>query len=203
MALDLTLFSIPNKAKFVLEKAKLNENYANDFDKIQEINNLKLQLRMIQLMPDGTPENILQELINDSKIVLNYYPEDKIEKYRFQSRTRGYETLKYLLSEYLKYNKIYNTKNKVFFEGTDIINNSQHLLFQYLDNEETKEIYILLKKIDFSDIMKFYDFDKMKNIVYKVIRPENLNHLEVEFEELKDFFYEATKLDALTVIKIC
>lgn len=203
MALDLTLFSISNKVKFVLEKAKLNENYANDFDKIQNINNLKLQLRMIQLMPDGTPENILQELINDSKIVLDYYPEDKIEKYRFQSRTRGYETLNYLLSEYLKYNKIYNVKNKVFFEGTDIINNSQYLRFQYLDNVETKEIYILLKQIDFSDIMKFYDFEKMKNIVYKVTRPENLNHLEVEFKELKYFFYEATKLDAFTIIKIC
>lgn len=203
MALDLTLFSISNKVKFVLEKAKLNENYANDFDKIQNINNLKLQLRMIQLMPDGTPENILQELINDSKIVLDYYPEDKIEKYRFQSRTRGYETLNYLLSEYLKYNKIYNVKNKVFFEGTDIISNSQHLRFQYLDNVETKEIYILLKQIDFSDIMKFYDFEKMKNIVYKVTRPENLNHLEVEFKELKYFFYEATKLDAFTIIKIC
>jgi hypothetical protein len=202
VGLDLTLFSISNKAKFVLEKAKLNSDYANDFDKIQDTDNLKLQLKMVQANPDGTPEHILQELIEDSKIVLSHYPDNKIDKYEFHSLTRGYETLNYLLTEYLTENNIYINNDKVFFGGTDIVSNSQTLRFQYFDNLKTLEISNLLQPIDFSNILKFYDYQKMENVIYKLTRPENLDYLKTEFEDLKTFFNEATKLDAFIVIKI-
>lgn len=202
MGLDLTLFSISNKAKFVLEKAKLNENYANDFDKIQDTNNLELQLKMVQENPDGTPEHILQELIEDSKIVLSLYPNNKPDKYQFHSRTRGYETLNYLLTEYLKENHTNIENEKVFFGGTDILNNSPFPRFQYLDHLQALKNSNLLQPIDFSTIAKFYDYQKMENVVYKLIEPENLGHLKAEFEELKTFFNEAIKLDAFIVIKV-
>lgn len=202
MGLDLTLFSISNKAKFVLEKVKLDENYANDFDQIQNTNNLRLQLSMVQSSPDGTPENILQELINDSKIVLSYYPDHKIDKYQCKSRTRGYETLNYLLTEYLKHNKMYIDNKKIFFGGIDFVSNSKYIRFQYFSNVKIKEISNLLKLIDFSNIVKFYDYQKMES-VYKLTSPENLDYLKVEFNELKKKINEATKLDAFIVIKIC
>jgi len=200
MGLDLTLFSISNKANFVLEKAKSDEKYANDFEKIQDINSLRLCLRMVQSNPDGTPKNILEELIEDSKVVLSYYTDSNINKYQFHSRTRGYETLNYLLIAYLKSRKINVDNNKVFFSGTNI-SNSQHQL-QYLDNLKTLEISNLLQTINFSDIVEFYDYEKIKNLVYKLTRPENLAYLEVEFEELKTFFNEAKLLNSFVVIKI-
>jgi len=202
MGFDLTLFSISEKANFVLEKSKLDKNYANDFDKIKDIDDLRLHLRMIQSNPDGTPENILKELIEDSKVVLSHYPDSNIKKYQFYSQTRGYETLNYLLIAYLKSKKININDNKVFFGGKDIINNTQYQRFQYLDNFKTMEICNLLQMIDFSDIVKFYDYKKLENSVYKLTRPENLVYLKVEFEDLKTFFHEAKKLNAFVVIKI-
>lgn len=202
MGFDLTLFSISEKANFVLEKAKLDKNYANDFDKIQDTDDLRLHLRMIQSNPDETPENILKELIEDSKAVLLHYPDSNIKKYQFYSQTRGYETLNYLLIAYLKSKKINIDDNKVFFGGKDIINNTQYQSFQYLDNFKTMEISNLLQMIDFSDIVKFYDYKKLENSVYKLTRPENLVYLKVEFEDLKTFFHEAKKLNAFVIIKI-
>lgn len=202
MGLDLTLFAISNKAKFILEKAKVNEDYANDFDKIQDTHKLKLHLRMIQSNPDETPENVLKELIEDSKVVISHYPDNKIDKFRFYSQTRGYETLNYLLIKFLKSKNINFGNTKVFFGGTDIIKNSQYLRFQYFDNLKTLEISDLLQPIDFSDIVEFYNYDKMENLVYKLIKPENLIDLKDEFEELKAFFNEAKLLNAFVVIQI-
>ncbi|MCX8534058.1 DUF1877 family protein [Chryseobacterium luquanense] len=202
MGLDLALFSISNKAKFVLEKAKVNEDYANDFDKIQDTNKLRLHLRMIQSNPDGTPEKVLKELIEDSKVVLSHYPDNKIDKFQFFSQTRGYETLNYLLIKFFVSKNIDFDNTKLFFGGIDIINNSQYLRFQYFDNLKTLEISNLLQAIDFSDIVKFYDYDEMENTVYKLLKPENLTDLKGEFEELKAFFNEAKLLNAFVVIKI-
>lgn len=201
MGLDLELFSISNKAKFVLDKAKLKVDYANDFDKIQDTDNLKLHLKMVQANPYGTPEYILQELIEDSKIVLSHYPDNKTNNYQFHSATRGYETLNYLLSEYLKDIEIRTENEKIFYEGTDILQ-TQFPRLQYFDNMKTVEISNLLQPIDFSDIVKFYDYQKMETAVYKCTRPENLEYLKTEFEDLKIFFREATKLDAFVIIKV-
>jgi Domain of unknown function (DUF1877) len=201
VGLDLTLFSISNKAKFVLEKAKSNVDYANDFDKIQDTDSLKLHLKMVQAHPDGTT-HIIQDLIEDSKIVLSHYPDHKTDKYQFYSRTRGYETLNYLLTEYLKDNHICIENEKVFFGGADIFDSTQFVRFQYLDNLKTLEISNLLQPIDFSNIVKFYDYQKMESVVYKLTRPENLDYLNAEFKELKTFFNEATKLDAFIVVKV-
>ncbi len=200
MGLDLTLFSISNKAKFVLEKAKLNQNYANDFDKIQDMDSLKLNLRMVQSI-DKAQENILKELIEDSKIVLSDYSDNKIEKYRFYSKTRGYETLSYLLREFLKDKHCNIINEKIFYGGTDI-NNTESICLKYFDSHEVIQIHDLLKSIDFSDIVKFYDYPKMESTVYKPTRPENLHYLESEFEELKTFFDEATRLNSFIITKI-
>lgn len=106
MGLDLTLFSISTKTNFVIDKAKLNVDYANDFDKIQDTELLRLHLKMVQTNSDENLEHVLLELIEDSKIVLSHYPNNKIQSYQFYSKTRGYETLNYLLAEYYKENGV-------------------------------------------------------------------------------------------------
>lgn len=201
MGLDLTLFSISSQAKFVLEKAKTNSDYANDFDKIQDTENLKLHLKMVQANPDGTPEYVLQELIRDSKIVLSHYPDTKIDKYRFHFGGYGYETLNYLLVEFLKEKHLNIGKGKIFYDGIDICN-TQLIRLQYIDHFKTAEISNLLKSIDFSSIVRYYDYEKMLNLVYKLAKPEKLSHLEAEFNNLKIFFNEAVKLDAFVVVKV-
>ena len=184
-----------------MDKAKLNVDYANDLDKIQDTDSLVLCLKMVQANPDGTPADILKELIEDSKIVLSQYPDSKTDKYQFHSGTRGYETLNYLLTEYLKANQIHIENEEIFYGGTDIYQ-TQYPRLQIFDNFKTAEISNLLQPIDFSNIAKFYDYQKMESVVYKLTRPENLNHLKAEFEALKTFFKEATKLEAFVVIKI-
>lgn len=201
MGLDLTLFSISTKAKFLLEKARINIDYANDFDKIQDTKLLKRHLEMVKANPDGTPEHILEELIEDSKTVLSHYPDFKTDKYQFNFRTSGYETLNYLLKEFLKDQKKHVEREKIFYGGTDIYQ-TQYTSLQFINNLITIEISNLLQSIDFSNLIKFYDYQKMDGVIYKLTKPENLNFLKADFEELKAFFFEATKLNAFVVIKI-
>jgi hypothetical protein len=204
MGLDLTLISISNNAKFVLDKAKQNIKYAIDLDKIQDTELLKLHLKMVQANPDGTPEGLLQELIEDSEKVLSYYPNKKIENYIFCSRTRGYDTLNYLLTHHLKdkQSNITPGDTKIFYGGTDIECSSQLPRFQYLDNVRTAEICDLLEPIDFSSLLEYYDYKVMETLVYKLTKPENIIHLEEEFEQLKTFYKEAKTLGAFVLIRV-
>ncbi|MEN2398162.1 DUF1877 family protein [Flavobacterium sp. MC2016-06] len=201
MGIDLRLFSISNQAKFVLEKAQSNIYYAIDFDKIQNIESLKLHLKMIQTSPDGTPEKVIKELIEDSIQVLNFYPDKRNKNYVFDSYNRCYATMDYLLEEYLKdKNKI--KTNQIFYKGIDIECQSEWIRFQYLDYKETAVISDLLEPISFSELIKYYDFEKMTGHVYKLANRENSIYLEEEFNKLKSFYRHAKELDAFVIIKM-
>jgi hypothetical protein len=201
MGIDLRLFSISNQAKFVLEKAQSNVYYAIDFDKIQNTESLKLHLKMIQTSPEGTPEKVIKELIEDSIQVLNFYPDKRNKNYVFDSYNRGYATIDYLLEEYLKdKNKI--KTNQIFYKGIDIECQSEWIRFQYLDCKETAVISDLLEAISFSELIKYYDFEKMTQHVYKLINRENSIYLEEEFNKLKSFYRHAKELDAFVIIKM-
>ena len=45
--------------------------------KIQDTKELKWHLKLVQANPDGTPEHILEELIEDSKTVLSHTLKEK------------------------------------------------------------------------------------------------------------------------------
>lgn len=201
MGLDLKLFSISSKVDFVLDKAKSNLLYAIDFDKILETETLKLHLKMIQENPDGTPESILKELIQDSIIVLDSYPNRSKENYTFYSKTRGYSTINYLLEKYL-IDKRKRETSELFYSGIKIENDSQFVRFEYIREKEVSEICDLLELIDFDDLLKYYDLEKMQAIVYKLMCPDMFVFLKEEFSELKKFYKESKKLNAFVVIKI-
>ncbi|MDQ1163867.1 hypothetical protein QE431_000185 [Flavobacterium sp. SORGH_AS 622] len=201
MGLDLHLFSIPGKADFVIEKAKSNLFYAIDFDKILDVKTLRLHLKMIQRNLDVNTENRLEELIEDSIKVVHFYPNQNIENYNFYSRTRGYDTINYLLKHYLKdKNKI--KVSEIFYSGIMIENDSQFLRFEYINQEKVNEIYNLLKCVEFDELIKYYNLEEMQNIVYKLIHPDKFVYLKEEFNELKRFYEEAEKLNAFVVVKI-
>ncbi|BDU24436.1 hypothetical protein FLGSB24_11800 [Flavobacterium sp. GSB-24] len=201
MGLDLHLFSIPGKADFVIEKAKSNLSYAIDFDKILDVKTLRLHLKMIQKNSDVNTENRLEELIEDSIKVVYFYPNQNIENYNFYSRTRGYDTINYLLKHYLKdKNKI--KVSEIFYSGIMIENDSQFVRFEYINQEKVNEIYNLLKCVEFDELIKYYNLEEMQNIVYKLIHPDKFVYLKEEFNELKRFYEEAEKLNAFVVVKI-
>lgn len=201
MALDLQLFSISNKENFVLEKAKLDIDYAIDFDKILNTETLQLHLKMIQENPDGTSEFALKELIEDSVKVVNSYPDKNIAKYTFYSNTRGYATLGYLLKQYLK-DRFKLETFEIFYKGIAIECKSQWVRFEYLDSIKTTEISDLLDKIEFEELLKYYDYKLMSEDVYKLTNPEKFNLLEEEFNLLREFYKNAKDLNSFVIIKI-
>lgn len=201
MGLDLRLFAISYEANFVLEKVKSNLYYAIDFDKILDTETLKLHLRMIQKNSDGIPENIMQELIEDSTKVINCYPNKNKDNYSFYSFTRGYETLNYLLKEYLK-DKTNVEVSELFYSGIEIENESQFVRFHYIDKEEVQRIYELLEPIEFNELIKYYHYDIMIENIYKLVLSDRFKFLEEEFNNLKKFYFESKMIDAFVIIKI-
>ena len=60
----------------------------------------------------------------------------------------------------------------------------------------------LLKPISFDRLMKYYDYETMADLVYKLTEPNSLHFLKEEFEELKDFYKRAQQIDAFVIIKV-
>ena len=108
--------------------------------------------------------------------------------------------LRYLLeSGYLTQGQ----QEPIFYGGSDIDYAKQHIQLRYLDNKKTSEICFLLKGIDFNDLLPYYDYEKMKEAgVYKLTRPESLEHLRTEFEELKEFYKNAQEIDAFILAMV-
>lgn len=72
MGLDLTLLAIPDKASFIIDKAKKSSYYATDVDKIQDTNELRKPLTMVLGNPaEKAFENSLTELIKDSQFLVS------------------------------------------------------------------------------------------------------------------------------------
>jgi hypothetical protein len=206
MALDLELFAISNKANFIIEKSRQNRHYAIDLDKICDIDKLKLHLEMVRADPNEKDfEESLTKLIKDNEIITGFYPAKKNDDFRFYSKTRQYETLNYLLLKFFS-DKTIQTRiqnNSLFYGGTDIDYSKQHTAFRYLTDERTAEVCDLLNSVDFDSLLPYYDKEKMEQAgVYKLTRPENLENLRDEFQELKQFYNNAKNIDAFILAKI-
>lgn len=204
MGLDLTLIAIPNKASFIIDKAKKSNYYATDIDKIQNPNELRQHLRMIQGIPSEKDfEESLTELIKDSDFLATLYPDNKMEKYIFHSRTRGYETLNYLLQQSLQHNlQEENFSKNTFYNGIDIDFAKQHTKLEYIDSIKAGRMSDLLNSIEFDQLLNYYDYEKMKSNVYKLTTPDNLNTLKEEFIELLEFYKSVKTLGAFIIAKI-
>jgi hypothetical protein len=204
MGLDLQLTAIPNKANFIIGKARENNYYATDIDKVHHTHELKQQLKMVQANPaEKHFESSLAELIKDSEFLTSLYPGRKVENYVFRSGTRGYETINYLILQYLQHNHRQESFNyHVFYGGTDIDFAKQHTRLEYIDNIKIAQLSDLLNSIEFDRLLYYYDYDKMQNVVYKLTTPEHLHELKKEFKELQKFYLSAKNLDAFIIVKV-
>lgn len=204
MGLDLTLIAIPNNASFIIDKARKSNYYATDVDKIHNPNELRLHLSMVQGIPaEKDFEDSLTELINDSEYLNSLYPDNVREKYIFHSRTRGYETLSYLLQQYLQQNlQVENFSKNTFYSGIDIDFAKQHTKLEYIDPTKAVKLSDLLNSIEFDQLLNYYDYEKMKSHVYKLTTPDNLNTLKEEFIELQQFYQSVKNLGAFIIVKI-
>ena len=204
MALDLTLIAIPKKASFILDKAQKDPHYAMDLDKVQNTDALKHQLKMVQADPKEKKfEKSLVELIEDSEWLTNLYPDGKSKNYIFVSKTRGYDTLNYLLQQYILDNRPgENFDKNIFHGGLDIDFARQYTRLEYLDAERAAQVSDLLNSIEFDELLKYYDPEAMSAIVYKLIGPEHLGNLKSEFQELQQFYLSAKRIEAFIIIKV-
>lgn len=146
----------------------------------------------------------LTELIKDSEFVTSFYPHNQKDQYRFYSSTRGYGTLNYLLGQYIneRPNLSKADNQYIFYGGTDIDYAEQFVQFQYLDTSQVIAICDLINLIEFDDLLKYYNYEKMEGIVYKLTRPEGLDYLRVEFGDLKNFYKNAKQLDAFVITRV-
>jgi hypothetical protein len=207
MALDLSLMAIPDKGKFILQKAFESNSYACDLDKIQEPEKLKRHLEMVRKNPDGSSEHILNELIDDSEKIIKLYPNASPENYSFYSVNRCYDTINYLLTEILKEEKNelflkYSYRRKFLYSGQDITQDqAEHVCFQFFDTKQTAEIYEVLNAVDFKQLVRHYDSNNMTE-VYKLTSLDNFGALEQEFMSLREFYRQAKLIDGFVIIKI-
>jgi len=206
MALDLTLIAISSQAGFIIEKAMQYHQYAADLDKIYDTNSLRLQWQMAQAYdePQDTQQDLL-ELIEDSELVNSCYPENEKQNYQFHSYTRGYETINYLLLQYLAEKGLSTDidDDRIFYGGQDIDYAKQHVGFRCINSIDTASICELLNSIEFDHLLKYYDYNKLSDSgVYKLTQPENLTALQEEFQELANFYSRAKALDAFILVKI-
>jgi hypothetical protein len=210
MAIDLTLIAIPNQLSHFLQKAKSNIYYGIDFDKITQAAELRMHLQMIKARPDDTPESVIEELIEDADQLANWFQDQGREQIRFSSYSRGYATLNYLLSAYLKQHypqflEVEKENAHIFYQGQEIFQRRQdnpHLRFQYWTDEQTKTFYQLLTPIEFEHLLPYYDFAKMKDEVYKLTSPEGLKYLREEYYALKEFYRKATQIQGIIIIEM-
>jgi hypothetical protein len=205
MGLDLELFAISKKADYIIEKARQNRNYAIDMYMICRTDDLKQSLKMEQSNDKGSEfVNSLTELINDSEFVTSFYPHNQKDQYRFYSGTRGYDTLNYLLRQYItdRPNLSKADNQYIFYGGTDIDFAEQFVQFQYLNTSQVIAICDLLNLIEFDNLLKYYNYEKMEGNVYKLTRPENLGYLRAEFDDLKNFYKNAQQLDAFVITRV-
>lgn len=207
MALDLTLIAIPSTAKGLFQKASDNIDYAREFDKIADLKRIELHLKMVQTNPDEQSESALNDLYQDSKNVIEHYPDHNADKYRFHSTGRGYDTLNYLLLKYFNQTSNHELRlidsNNIFYSGTAVNSDiTEHVRFQYWDNHRTSDFNNFIKNIEFYQLVKFYDHDEMSKVVYKLTTPDKFNYLKEEFEKLQQFYSLASSLDAFVIILV-
>ena len=204
MGLDLTLIAISNKANFIIDKARQNNYYAADIDKLYNTNTLKHHLKMVQAKPgDKAFEASLKELIKDSEFLTTFYPNGKYENYVFSSETRGYDTINYLLQQSLQNDHRQKSFNRnTFYGGIDIDFAKQHTRLEYIDHIKVSELSDFLNSFKFEALLSHYNYDRMINTVYKLIGADDLEGLEVEFKKLQTFYLSAKALDAFMIAKV-
>lgn len=192
MGLDLSMTVVPIEMKNIFSKAieKSESEYPSIIFSLPSV-------FKADFYDFGHPD--WMEFKKDARTLLEYYPNKKFDdKYYFDSN-RNYDALDYLISRYI------NNHNYSFFnDGIEFKQSigGQGQTLKYWSKEILIEKAKLIEKIESSDLMKHYDFEKMEKLgVYKITqidyKKENIKEV---FNNLKFFLNEAIKLNGYVLI---
>ncbi|QKG56811.1 DUF1877 family protein [Hymenobacter sp. BRD128] len=175
MALDLTLCLVPKQIEALFSKALLSKPYAEWMEFIPGLLRGK-DFADIQ-------DNGLAELTKDVEALSHFF--HFTEDYYFYDVNRSFSTVDYLFNEYIKANSL-PIQPDILWEGGNAFSTivaTQGMPIRLYDETQVRAIALLLINLEFADLLKYYEYDKMLEAgVYK------LNSLERR-ESLKDTFY--------------
>ncbi|MFD2564788.1 DUF1877 family protein [Aquimarina rubra] len=192
MGLDLSMTAVPIEMKNIFSKAI--EKSESEYPSI--IFSLPSAFKA-DFYDFGHPDWI--EFKKDARTLLQYYPNNKFDyKYYFDSN-RSYDALDYLISRYITdYNYSFFNEGIEFKQSVG----GQGQTLKYWSKEILIEKAKLIEKIEFSDLMKHYDFEQMEELgVYKITQIDyNKGNIKEVFINLKFFLNEAIKVSGYVLI---
>lgn len=192
MGLDLSMTALPIEVKKIFSKAI--EKRETEYPSILFSLPRAFQTDFCDF---GHPDWI--EFKKDAQSLLKYYPNQKFEnKYYFDSR-RTYDVLDYLIGRQL------NDNNYTFFNdglGFKASIGVQGRTLKYWDQKILRTKAELIQKIEYRDLMKHYDFEKIKELgIYKIIQiNDHKESIEAVFVDLKLFLKQATAINGYVII---
>lgn len=193
MALDLTLCLVPEQVKALFSKALVNKPYAE-------------WMQFIPSMLRGqdfsdVQDNGLTELKKDVEALSGFF--HFTEEYYFYDVNRSFSTVDYLFNEYIKANSL-PMQHSILWEGGKTfptIVATQGMPIKLYDETQVRAIALLLMDLEFADLLKHYEYDKMLEAgVYKLNSLENRESLEDMFYTVKYLFLSALS-EGLLVFK--
>lgn len=192
MAIDLSLTALPIQVKDILKKSKERKHteYPDvwfSFPRVFQSN----------FTDYDHPDWI--EFKKDAQDLLEYYPNNKFEeKYHFDTN-RHYDVIDYLIKQYKS-----NTKSSFFYDGFNVkeSKSTQGFSLQYWNSKIVKKKRVCIESIDYKDIIKYYDFEKMyQNGVYKIDQIDrHKDSIKTVFDDLRNFLVNADALNGIVLV---
>lgn len=135
----------------------------------------------------------------DLQRLLEKYPNKIFESKYYMDTKRIFGVLDYLIAKYE------NDENLSFFnDGLPVsdLKSGQGFLLKYWNHDTIKNKRILIENIQYDDLIKQYDYEKMEACgVYKINQiHEHKNSIKALFLELKEFMSHAEALKGFVMI---
>jgi len=197
MALDLTLIAIPHYR--TIEMLAADQYHEDILHGIHASRFMESELLTAKANNDTALEQELTHILAAVDGLRQTYPGQDPKPYRFDSRYRGYSTLKFLLQ---KHCKAMGEPVFHFFEGKRLPTISPYSQIHFLANEDVLRINGQLSAITFKQLLVQYDYEEVLNNAYKPKSPDQLHYLEEEYQELVSFFARAAALKAYVIIQL-
>lgn len=190
MALDLTLCLVPKQIESLFAKAVHNHAYAAWMQFIPSL--------LVNSDAGNHQEENYIAMKNDVAALKKFYR--FTEEHYFYDESRCSSTIDYLLKK--RTSDINpSIETSLLWEGGNKFPNispTQGVPIKLYDKKQIEKISLVLIDLEFSDLISYYDYDKMRDIgVYKLTRPDNLSMLELAFYKIQDLFLLALAEDLL------
>ncbi|RZJ93089.1 MAG: hypothetical protein EOO60_06010 [Hymenobacter sp.] len=190
MAFDLTLCLVPKQIETLLLESTNNINYAEWMQFIPEL------LKGSQ--PFDYQDQDLQQLKKDIAALKRFY--HFTDTYYFYDTYRCFSTIDYLLNEHIQVTDTSIQPALLWKGGTKYpgVTAGQGMAITLYDKAAIEKISLLLVDLTFSDLLGYYDYEKMMEAgVYKLHPLESQEVVEVAFYKIRGIFLLALAEDLL------